>query len=700
MLKPVMNPLAAAVLAAVVVPAFAAEEVKTLDETVVSASKEATKLSDTPAAIGKVDGKAVDDTKPTFIGQVLDRVPGVHMTDLGNEQHNMSIRQPMSYNAVYLYMEDGVPLRPVGIFNHNALYEVNLTGSDSIEVLKGPASSLYGSNAVGGAVNFITKAPSLKPEGSVSAQGSDQGYKRLDAGASNTWGDFGLRVSGYSAERRGGWQEYNKMDKDSLTLRADKSVGDNELLKTVFTHNKLYTDMPGSLNPDNYQNNPGFSYQTFTWRKVEATRLSTTLETETSAKSAWSATLYARDNTTAQLPSYLIFNTGATTATGRINDNQFQSVGTDLRHRHDYDWLKARWIMGLSAERSPNQFTESNLAITRDASTLKYTSYTVGAKRRDYEVILENYAPYTQLEFSPADATRVVVGGRYDVISYDFTNNMTPSSSTGAPSETRDFTHFSPKAGVVYTVSPTLNVFANYSQGFTPPEVSSLYGRLDVPNLKPSVFNNYDTGVRWSFDQNRGKLDVSIYRLEGKDEVVSYSIAPGNSEPRNAGKTRHEGIEFGVSDAFATQWEARFSGAFSRHQYVNYQTSSTLSFDGKDIPAAPRVIVGTELAYKPTSHWRLATEAQYLGKYWMNDANTVEYPGHTLLHLRARYVQGNWETWLNILNAGDKKYADIAASTYSGSGAYTPSTQDTYSPGAPRTFFLGVGYNFGGKAVP
>ena len=57
----------------------------------------------------------------------------------------MSIRQPITTNAVYQYLEDGVPIRPVGVFNHNALNEVNLTGAGEVEVIRGPASSLYGS---------------------------------------------------------------------------------------------------------------------------------------------------------------------------------------------------------------------------------------------------------------------------------------------------------------------------------------------------------------------------------------------------------------------------------------------------------------------------------------------------------------------------------------------------------------------------
>ena len=146
----------------------AAEETPTvLDETVVSGSREATPLAATPAAIDKLDAKALSNIKATSIPQAVNLLPGVYMADLGNEQHSMSIRQPITTNAVYQYLEDGVPIRPVGIFNHNALNEINLTGAGEVEVLKGPASSLYGSNAVGGAVNFLTRAPSATPRGVV-----------------------------------------------------------------------------------------------------------------------------------------------------------------------------------------------------------------------------------------------------------------------------------------------------------------------------------------------------------------------------------------------------------------------------------------------------------------------------------------------------------------------------------------------------
>ena len=99
-----------------------------LQPVIVSASREGQARQDAPIAISKINSVQIQDTKATALYQLLNKVPGVYMVNLGNEQHTMAIRQPITYNALYLYMEDGVPIRPTGIFNHNALYEINMTG--------------------------------------------------------------------------------------------------------------------------------------------------------------------------------------------------------------------------------------------------------------------------------------------------------------------------------------------------------------------------------------------------------------------------------------------------------------------------------------------------------------------------------------------------------------------------------------------
>ena len=82
----------------------------------------------------------------------------------------------------------------------------------------------------------------------------------------------------------------------------------------------------------------------------------------------------------------------------------------------------------------------------------------------------------------------------------------------------------------------------------------------------------------------------------------------------------------------------------------------------------------------------------------MNNANTVQYPGHVLLNLRGGYkFTKSWEAFLQARNLTDKHYADSASSSYSGVGAYSPNTQNQYTPGAPRSVMVGLVYTFGAK---
>jgi outer membrane cobalamin receptor len=127
-----------------------------LDEVVVTANREGVKRSLAPIAISAISSKTIKDAKAISIDQLLNKVSGVNMVNLGNEQHQMSIRQPMTTKSLFLYLDDGIPIRTSGLFNHNALLEINMANVRNIEVIKGPSSSMYGSEAIGGVVNFIS----------------------------------------------------------------------------------------------------------------------------------------------------------------------------------------------------------------------------------------------------------------------------------------------------------------------------------------------------------------------------------------------------------------------------------------------------------------------------------------------------------------------------------------------------------------
>lgn len=674
-----------------------------IDTVVVSGSRAQSWLSETPQAIGVVNQKALQQDKPKTMGDIINRIAGVYWNDLGNEQHSMSIRQPVSTNAVYQYLEDGIPIRPLGVFNHNSLNEINMADASAVEVVKGPASSLYGSNAVGGAVNFLTASPSMTPTGSVGVRhDSVAGFTRYDTSASDTWGPLGLRFSQYSSRRsRDNWQQYSYGDKDSYTLRAEYALTPTSQLRATIVHTDLDTAMTGSLFEADYHNNPGKSLNSFTYRKDKSTRMNVAWEGATTEHGTTTATLFTRKNDHGQIPAYSIGSCVGALCKGVINNNHVDSLGLDVKHQQNFAWLDARLVAGVYIDKSDNPYVSDNLSIVRDPVTGNYLRYTQADASnprgvRDYQTDILNTAFFAQWEMTPWQGTRVVLGGRSDAIRYDYHNNLTPGGSFnyGAPNESLNFSHFSPKLGATYVFGRAGSVYANISQGFTPPEVSQLYGNTGIPDLRPSVYNNYEIGLRWAFLQGRLKLDTALYRLDGRDTIVSYTISPGNSENRNAGRTRSEGLELGLNYTDGS-FDARFATAIAHHRYLRYQVSSVLDYSGRDMPQAPRDMTSFEVGYRPVAGARVALEMVHQGRYWMNNANTVAYGGHALLNLRASYrMTRSLEAWVQARNLAGKRYADSSSSSYSGAGSYVANSQNQYTPGAPRSVMLGLAYTF------
>ncbi|HEY0731488.1 MAG TPA: TonB-dependent receptor plug domain-containing protein, partial [Chitinophagaceae bacterium] len=214
-----------------------------LQEVVVTANRQPVKRSEAPIAISNITASIIRDAKPSSADQVLNKVSGVYMANLGNEQHSMSIRQPITTKSLFLYLEDGIPIRTTGLFNHNALLEMNMAAVKNIEVIKGPSSSLYGSEAIGGVVNFITLAPTANPLIKLSAQANDIGYKRTDLQSSFTKGKWGFALSGYYAERKNGFIDYSDFNKGTFTVRADGQINQKTSISNSFTLMQYRSDM-------------------------------------------------------------------------------------------------------------------------------------------------------------------------------------------------------------------------------------------------------------------------------------------------------------------------------------------------------------------------------------------------------------------------------------------------------------------------
>ncbi|MGV3657922.1 MAG: TonB-dependent receptor, partial [Chitinophagaceae bacterium] len=669
-----------------------------MQEVVVSASREGVRRSQAPIAISSISARTLQDAKPSSFDQVLNKVSGVYMVNLGNEQHQMSIRQPITTKSLFLYLEDGIPVRTTGLFNHNALLEMNMAAVKNIEVIKGPSSSLYGSEAIGGVVNFITAAPTVQPVAKVSVQGNTIGYRRADLQSSFMKGKWGFVFNGYYAKKKNGFIEYSDFSKKTLSARVDYRFSEKTHLTNSVTWVDYYSDMPGGIDSAMFAGRAFTNPQTFTYRKVNAWRYRSTLSHEWNDRSKTTATIIYRSNSIGQNPAYSIKDdyrkvagrwTGdKTVAHGEINESRFNSKAALLQHRQQLGWLNATLVGGVSFDYSPSAYHAAYIRVQKDTLRKKYVGYEAkDSTLTAYQTGISNYASFFNFEFSPTQKLRVVVSLRYDLFEYNYNNHLAASAYSGAPDSTNHFSAISPKVGFTYNFSARTGFYANYSQGFVPPQVTEMYRGVKVPELKPSVFYNYELGGWMEIVKNKLTADFSIYHLKGKNEVVSVRLDDGTQQNQNAGETSHKGIEFGLNSTLGQQWSFRISGAYSRHQFVQFIEKGT-SYSGNQMNGAPQWMHNAELWYRPAfaKGLRVGAEWQRIGSYYMDPQNTVKYNGFHVLHLRAGYQYRGAEFWMNLMNATDNYYATNAAKSAYGYN---------YTLAEPAHVVIGFSYNIG-----
>lgn len=670
-----------------------------LQEVVVSANRDAIKRTFAPIAVTTISTRTINETKATTIDQLINKVSGAYMVNLGNEQHAMGIRQPMGTRSLFLYLEDGIPIRTSGVFNHNALMEMNMSAVRSIEVVKGPSSSLYGGEAIGGAINMITQAPTAIPTLRASLQLNNIGYRRTDLQTGFTKGKWGLALSGYYTQRKSGFIEFSDFHKTIGTARIDYRFSNKVRLENSLTYMDYYSDMSGGIDSVMFANQSFKSQQTFTYRKATTIRHRSSLFWEWNENSKTTFHAVFRQNSLGQNPSYRVrddyrrqgggYIGKKEVAHGEINDNSFKSYVAILQHRQQFKWLQSTVIGGTTLDVSPNTAIANYIKINKDTLSGKYVGF---LDRPDsllvhYKTGISNVAAFVNYECVPIPNLRIVASIRYDAFRYNFNNYLPVSAISGSPDTISNFSKFSPKVGFTYNFKKNRGFYFNYSAGFVPPQVSELYRAVKIPVLEPSTFINTEIGGWAELIKDKLTADISLYQMEGKNSIISVRFDDGTFGNANAGATLHKGFELGLNATPIKDLQLRFSGAYSKHTFKNY-IEKGIKFNGKEINNAPNWVHNAEVTYRPSfiKGFRLSVEWQKMSKYFMDQANLFQYKGFDVVNARLGYRLRGAEVWLNIINLLDAYYAVNSSKSQFGYN---------YTPGEPRNFNLGISYDFG-----
>ncbi len=665
---------------------------KILDQVVVTANRTNEKRTEAPIAISIINKQTIDEAKAQRIDAVLNKVSGVYMVNLGNEQHEMSIRQPMTTKSLFLYMEDGIPIRTTGVYNHNALLEMNLPAAKTIEVIKGPSAAMYGGEAIAGAVNIITQAAPAYTGGNISTQFNNTGYKRVDGQIGSTIGKWGLLATGYYATRKDGPVEHTDFNKTSISLRSDYKANDHLTLTNTLAYVDYYSDMTGALDSTKYFQKNFSSLQSFTFRSVYALRYKSILSQQWNTNSATSISFLLRDNSVKQNPSYSIGSTSvATVFKGQINDNSFKTNSVVAQHVQKFAWLKSKLVMGASVDFSPQSYYAKFISITKDLALNKYVSYTQktpDSLLTNYTTNISNIATYIDYELNPFNGFKLVAALRYDAFKYNYSNLL----QTGAPSSVTNYNRVTPKLGFTYNIKG-VGFYGNYSEGYVPPQITELFSSSIVPYLAPQTFKNYEVGGWLAINGNKLYADWSLYNLRGTNEIISVKLSDGTTQNQNAGETQHKGIEYGINYQPNTQWHFRFSGTNAKHTYINNIVKG-VNYNGKEINGAPHFIANAELFYKPIflKGFSVGAEWQHQNKYFMDDLNNFTYNGFDIANIRIAYKIKKAEIWVNALNVFNAYYAVYATSA---PGASVGVNNKTYNMGDPGELTIGLSYKFG-----
>lgn len=675
-----------------------------LEEVVVTATRESRSRLELPESVGVLSRDEIRATSASHPGQLLNRLAGVHVNDLGGEGHMTAIRQPLTTGGVYLFLEDGIPTRPTGFFNHNGLYEMDLHHAQRVEVTRGPGSALYGSDAIGGMINSITRAPgeTLELGASLEANQHD-GYRVLLDGSGPLGGGrdrLGLQLTLSDQQSFRDNADYRRA---SWSARWDRDWSSRLSSETVVSQSRISQSGASALEEADYRADPAHNLYRgdVGYREVRALRISSRLHWEVDERLLWSLTGFARDNRMDLMPFWML------SYDPNIYTIDFQTLGLQLKRRQDFALADAQWIVGLDADYTPSRYREQRIDLDRDAQGVYLDYHTTGRDNYHFDADQLAISPYTHLELQATERLRLSAGLRFDHFTIDYDDRLDASvpeigvfgplpfpSRHYRPEDGQvTFQQWTPKLGLVLDLSEQHNLYASYRHAFRAPTAGQLFrggAVADTTHLDPVRAESRELGLRGLLN-GRLQYDVAVYDMLISDDIVSL-ITEGTRKTVNSGETRHRGVELSLQMALAQHWQLGVSWSHARHEYRDFQAAcggQTCRFDNNALPRAPRDLGNLTLAYTaPGDRWRAELEWQYLGKYYTDEANSKRYPGHDLLNLRAELqVNDRLAVYARLLNLGDSRYA-----TYVSNQVGNPALD--YRPGQPRTAAFGLRWDY------
>jgi outer membrane receptor protein involved in Fe transport len=667
--------------------AAAAEPAPTLGEIVVTASRSEQSLLTYAGSITRMSADDVSWTGATHHSELINQAPGAFIQRGSGQESLTALRSPVLTGAgscgAFLFLEDGIPLRPVGFCNVNELFEVNSEQAAAIEVLRGTGSALYGSNAVHGIINVLNPGPGdLPPLGLALEVGPDD-YLRGKLALSGPLGPAAAGIA-LHATHDGGWRDHSGLDEQKLSASLVQPQGEGQLTLRLNATN-LDQDTAGFIVGEDAYKDPALARSNpnpEAYRKAWSVRASAHYLRPLADGEQLDLRMVLRKSDMEFLQHFLL---------GQPVEKNGQDSAEILLSRTLALGGNSRLTIGIDGELASGSLLQEQDGPTVDGPPAANAIRPAG-KQYDYTVDSTLLAPYLQWQHALTESLTLTAGLRFEWLVYDYDNRMldgntdengVPCPGAGClytrPADRSDrFTNWGPRLGFNWRLSESTALWTTVSRGFRPPEATELY-RLQrgqqVADLGSERIDGIEAGLRHL--GQAVSVELAAFWMD-KDNIILRDSSGFNV---SGGRTRHRGIEYDLAWAMGHGWRLAGSGTWALHSYEfsgGIEQGEQVT-RGNDVDTAPRQLHSMRLGY---DRGRLGAELewQHVGAYWANAANTARYPGHDLLNLRlALRLRSKLSATVRITNLADTAYADRADYAF---GDYR------YFPGRGRAAFF------------
>jgi outer membrane receptor protein involved in Fe transport len=653
------------------------EEVETV---IVTARRTAESGFDLATSWAVLDQTSIERVSAQHSNQLFNRVSGTWVSRGNGQESLVSLRSPVLTGAgscgAFMTAEDGISMRSPGFCNVNQLFDANLLQAGRVEVLKGPGAVVFGSNALYGIINVVTRSVDATPN-QVRVEGGSRDYYRVSA--SGAVGS-GIALSAQTSQY-GGYQDASGYDQQKATLRIDQEWG-NWRVDGALEGSKLDQETAGYIggyeaykddqaskenpNPEAYRNawsGRGHIGLTRDWGD----------SSELTIRPFW------RSNSMTFLQHYLPWKATET--------NRHHSVGVQISARGTQNSLS--WLVGIDADHTDGALFENQ--------TDFFSPNQPDGIHYDYDVDADTVAAFTHLDWSLTERWQLGAGIRLEDTRYDYANNAADGAACAPtasacrfyrPADRKDsFSDWTGNISISHHTDTT-TVYGQVARGFRAPQTTELY-RLQagqtVADIDSEEAESVELGVRGAVSEL--SYDLSIYWTT-KENVIFQDRDRFNV---SGAETTHRGVELAASWRLSPTWAVSGNASYARHRYNSdiQLLGSRGSIDGNDIDTAPRHFGSVQLTVDLANYNIPITgelEWVWLSKYWLDPNNQHEYEGHDLLNLRA-----SWQVTqavavslvgTNLLDEGYAERADY------GFGSYR------YFVGEPRSAVLGITFAF------